>query len=220
MSSAVARFLNWLTDQGVTSLGEVSTDHCEAYLAYRRYLLDENNHVVGKRSPATRRAAAQTVVDLITQVRHADRKWSHTHEDHVFTSTLPADEITRLLAPLTRVSLGLLARQAGFTQFWRQWIPHLRDQIEATLNVVGGEKPFARNASVVDRADEDGTLTWTLPLDRLEAIAVVGIVRTAAIILAQLAAQHDEIARLRRRGETSSNVHKLQVRTASSEPCS
>lgn len=276
----LTRFLNWLTDQGVTSLGDVNADHCEAYLAHRRYLLDENDQVVSERSPATRRAAAQTVVDLvnhrelfsvdrvpedlrpwrgaapsivaempcgvgqnktppvpdtvlqpmlaaarylvdtlgphaidlITQVRDADRKWSHRLGDHVFTSTLPAEEITQLLAdyerrgeplplaaehtirdrvvagwsaedPLTRISLGLLARQAGFTQFWRQWIPHLRDRIEATLNVVGAENPFGRNASVVDRADEDGTLTWTLPLNRLEAIAVVGIVRTAAIIL-------------------------------------
>jgi len=51
-----------------------------------------------------------------------------------------------------------IPRQAGFTQFWRQWIPHLRDRIEATLNVVGAEKPFGRDAVAVDRADGDGTL--------------------------------------------------------------
>jgi len=136
-------------------------------------------------------------IDLITQVRDADRKWSHTHGDHVFTSTLPEKEITQLLAdyerrgeplplaaehtirdraatgwspedPLSRLSLGLLARQAGFTQFWRQWIPHLRARIEATLAVVGAEKPFGRNACVVGRADGDGSLSWTPPLDRLE----------------------------------------------------
>ncbi|RSM72907.1 hypothetical protein DL991_32420 [Amycolatopsis sp. WAC 01375] len=276
----LTRFLNWLTDQDVTSLGNVNTDHCEAYLAYRRDRLDENGQVVGERSPATRRAAAQTVVDLvnhrelfsvdsvpedlrpwggaapsvvaempsgvgqnktspvadsvlqpmlaaasylvdtlgpraidlITQVRDADRKWSHTHGDHVLTTTLPEGEIAQLLTdyerrgeplplaaehtirdrvatgwspedPLTRISLGLLARQAGFTQFWRQWIPRMRDRVEAVLDLVGADKPFGRNASVVDRADGDGTLAWTLPLDRLEAVAVVGIVRTAAIIL-------------------------------------
>jgi hypothetical protein len=208
----LTRFLNWLTDQGVASLGDVNADHCQAYLAHRRYLLDANDHVVGERSPATRRAAAQTVVDLVNhrelfsvdrvpedlrpwggaapsvvaemsrghgqnktppvtvtvlqpmlaaarylvdtlgphaidliiQVRDADRTWSHRLGDHVFTSTLPAEEITQLLAdyehrgeplplaaehtirdrvvagwspedPLTRLSLGLLARQAGFT---------------------------------------------------------------------------------------------------------
>ena len=234
----LTRFLNWLTRQGVTSLGDLGTSHCEAYLAHRRYLLDENGHVAGERSPATRRAAAQTVVDLVNhrelftldrvpgdlrpwggaapsaiaempcgtgqnktppvgdsvlqpmlaaalyltdtlgphtielikQVRDADRRWSHAHGNHVFTSRLPAEEITQVLAdyehrseplplaaehtirdrlaagwsaedPLTPISLGLLARQAGFTQFWRQWIPHLREQIEATLKVVGAEKP-------------------------------------------------------------------------------
>jgi hypothetical protein len=61
----LTRFLNWLTDQGVTSLGDVNADHCEAYLAHRRYLLDANDQVVGERSPGIRRAAAQTVVDLV-----------------------------------------------------------------------------------------------------------------------------------------------------------
>jgi integrase len=276
----LTRFLNWLTTQGLTNLGDIGTDSCEAYLAHRRYLLDDNGQVVGERSPATRRAAAQTVVDLVNhrelfsldrvpedlrpwkgaapsviaemprgvgqnktapvadsvlqpmlaaarylvdtlgphaidlikQVRDADRRWSHTRGDHILTSTLPTEELTRLLAdyerrreplplaaehtirdrlaagwspedPLTPISLGLLARQAGFTQFWRQWIPHLRDRIEATLHVVGAEKPFGRNGIAVDRADGDGTLAWTLPLDRLQAVALVGIVRTAAIAL-------------------------------------
>jgi len=131
---------------------------------------------------------------------------------HIFSSALPAEEIAQLLAdherrreplplaaehairarmaagwspddPLTRLSLGLLARQAGFTQVWRQWIPHLRDRIEATLDLVGAEKPFGRNAVTVERADLTGALAWTLPLDRAEAVAVVGIVRTAAIVL-------------------------------------
>lgn len=151
-------------------------------------------------------------IEMIQQVRDADRRWSHTRGDHVPTSRLPAEEITQLLAdyerrheplpsaadhtirnrlaagwspedPLTPISLGLLARQTGFTQFWRQWIPHLRDRIEATLNVVGAEKPFGRNAAAVDRADDKGMIAWTLPLDRLQAVALVGIVRTAAITL-------------------------------------
>jgi hypothetical protein len=51
------------------------------------------------------------------------------------------------------------------------------------LHVVGAEKPFGRNAIAVDRAGGDGTVAWTLPLDRLQAVALVGIVRTAAIAL-------------------------------------
>jgi hypothetical protein len=56
----LTRFLNWLTGQGVASLAEVDSERCEHYLAHRRYVHDQNDAVVGQRSPATRRAAAQT----------------------------------------------------------------------------------------------------------------------------------------------------------------
>ena len=61
----LTRFLNWLTGQQITGLAEVDGDHCDAYMAHRRYLLDGSGVVVGELSPATRRAAAQTVVDLV-----------------------------------------------------------------------------------------------------------------------------------------------------------
>jgi integrase len=276
----LTRFLNWLAGQGVTRLADVDGDCCEAYLAHRRYLPGENGHLAGERGPATRRAAAQVVADLVThrelfttdrvpgdlrpwggaapsviaemprgarqnktppvsdnvlqpmlaaalyltgtlgpraaglieQVRDADRKWSYAHGDHVLATRLPAEEITQVLEgyehraeplplaaghvirdrlaagwppddPLATLSLGLLARQAGFSRFWQQWIPRLRDRIEATLSAVGAEKPFGRSAPAVDRADGEGAIPWTLPLDRLEAVALTGIIRTASIIL-------------------------------------
>jgi hypothetical protein len=85
--------------------------------------------------------------------------------------------------PLTPISLGTLARQAGFTQFMTEWLPHLRDRIEATLSIVGAEKPFGRNAVAVNRADNSEPIAWTVPLDREQAVAVIGIARTAAITL-------------------------------------
>ncbi len=275
----LTRFLNWLTGQQITGLAEVDGDHCDAYMAHRRYLLDGSGVVVGELSPATRRAAAQTVVDLVNhrelftadrvsadlrpwggaapsaiaevpcgagqnktppvsdhvlqpllaaagylaatlgphaielsqQVRDADRRWSLKSGDHTATSRLPTAELAQLLAdhermgeplpllpdhnvrdrlasgwspqdPLTPIALSLLARQAGSTQFLRPWIPRFRDQIEATLRVVGAERQFGRGASAVARTDGDGEVIWTLPLDRLQAVALIGIVRTAAII--------------------------------------
>ncbi|TWP33183.1 hypothetical protein [Leekyejoonella antrihumi] len=85
--------------------------------------------------------------------------------------------------PLTPISLGLLARQAGVIQFQDAWLPHLREQTEATLHVVGAEHPFGRDAALVDRTDGQGTIAWTVPLDRGEADALIGIVRTAAITI-------------------------------------
>ena len=61
----LTRLLNWLASQGVTHLGELDEAGCETYLAHRRYLLDAAGQVVGERSPATRRAAAQVIVDLV-----------------------------------------------------------------------------------------------------------------------------------------------------------
>jgi hypothetical protein len=276
----LTRFLAWITDRGVTSLAAVTDTDCEDYLARRRYVLDNDGHVVGERQPATRRAAAQVIVDLIShrelfssdrvtatlrpwggakpssvaempcgtgqnktppledavlrpllaaatylvdvigphtielarQVADADRKWSIRHGDHAPHRRLPITEFTHLLAgyerrreplplladhmtrrriahgwspedPLTPIALGTLARQAGFTQFMTGWLPHLRERIEATLGVVGAEKPFGRNAVAVERSDNSEQTAWTVPLDREQSVAVIGIARTAAIAL-------------------------------------
>ena len=61
----LTRLFRWLDRRHVTTLAEVDTHTCEAYLAFRRYILDEDGNVVGEQSPAVRRAAAQIVVDLV-----------------------------------------------------------------------------------------------------------------------------------------------------------
>ena len=62
---ALARWLNWLTQRGYHNLSEVDSECCEAYLAHRRHMRDDDGTVIGDHSPAIRRAAAQTVVDLV-----------------------------------------------------------------------------------------------------------------------------------------------------------
>ncbi|QRX90440.1 MULTISPECIES: hypothetical protein [Streptomyces] len=52
------------------------------------------------------------------------------------------------------------------------------------LAQVGVERPFGRDADLIPAADGTASLPWTLPLSRLQAVALVGIVRTAAIITA------------------------------------
>jgi integrase len=61
----LTRWLNWLAQRGVRSLGDVDEDCCAAYLAHRRHARDEAGTVIGDRSPATRRDAAQVVIDLL-----------------------------------------------------------------------------------------------------------------------------------------------------------
>ncbi|HCU92073.1 MAG TPA: hypothetical protein DHU96_04800 [Actinobacteria bacterium] len=273
-----SRFLNWLAGQGVSSLGEVGSHHCETYLFHRRHVLDEHGTVVGERSPGTRRRAAQVIIDLLNygelftadrpdpslrpwggatatavaempsgrgmnktpplsddilrpmlaaalyltaavgphaailnqQVREADQQWGRSAPgEFARTSRAPAAEITRLLDrhrhdgvplpmlpgylvterlaagwapgdPLLAVGLNTLARQAGISQFSLQWLTELRGPIEAAVSEVGVQEMFARDAALIGRADGQGQVPWTPPLHRLQAVALVGVARTAA----------------------------------------
>ncbi|MYR83346.1 hypothetical protein GTY59_34310 [Streptomyces sp. SID5466] len=61
----LVRFFNWLSGRATGSVQQITTRDCEAYLAHRRYVLDEDGVVVGEQSHGTRRSAAQVVVDLV-----------------------------------------------------------------------------------------------------------------------------------------------------------
>lgn len=280
----VTRFLNWLTDHGISSLGELDDDLCERYLHHRRYVLDDNDVVVGERSPATRKEAAQSVVDL---VNHRDlfttdrvpenlRPWGgarpsaiaemlsggrHHHNmtppldgtvlqpllaaASYLTTTLgpyaaelaanlretelarqsraqpvdpdlaalgPVQRITTILSqyvqsgqplpqlpehlvqrrlargwdphdPLLALNWDAIAHQAGYWELKQRRATQLRQAAEEAVASVGTAKPWARNAACVTNASRDGHLPWTVPLHRLEAEALIGIVRTAAITL-------------------------------------
>ncbi|WP_244163955.1 hypothetical protein [Rhodococcus koreensis] len=61
-------------------------------------------------------------------------------------------------------------------------MPRLRGPLTNAVARVGVEKVFARDAEQAPTAD-GATRPWSLPLHRSQAVAVVGIVRTAAIIV-------------------------------------
>ena len=279
----LTRWLNWLTSRGVTSLGEVDDEYCTAYLQHRRQVRDEGGAVIGERSPATRRAAAQVIIDLLSygelftedRINPALRPWGGAsasaiaempngrdenktppvpdqvlqpmlaaalyvvnalgpHAVHLAaelrgTATMRAraaapgpgrraprkdpaaflspvldrhhrdrDPLPELMPslvrqrlrsgwepgdPLLKVNFDALAREAGYWHFGSPWLPALRPLIEATLAQAGLAKPFQRDAASVRRSDRDETVPWTGPLHRDEAEGLVGIVRTAAIIV-------------------------------------
>ncbi|MGW1055556.1 hypothetical protein [Streptomyces sp. NPDC002521] len=83
--------------------------------------------------------------------------------------------------PLLPVATGVLARQAGDRQFWTRWMPALRGPLEDAVAAVGVKEVFARDAVEITSVDSSSVLPWTLPLHRLQAVALVGVVRTAAI---------------------------------------
>ena len=81
------------------------------------------------------------------------------------------------------VATSVVARRAGYSHLWKRWRPALQEPFVAAVRSVGVEKTFARNAAQVPAADGSGPTPWTLPLHRSEAAGLVGIVRTAAIIV-------------------------------------
>ena len=272
------RFLDWLAGQGIASLSEIGTHHCEAYLAYRRHVTSEDGTVIGELSPGSRRSAAQAIIDIVNygelftadrpdpglrpwngatasaiaempggrnanktqplsdsvlqpmlaaalylvsvigphavilnqQVRDTDRQWGRSAPgEFAKLSRPPVATITRLLDryrhdseplpmlpghvvserlaarwqpgdPLLPVSLNILARQAGVSQFNLRWLDELRGPLEAAVSAVGVREMFARDGALVDRAGGQGQVPWSPPLHRLEAVALAGVVRTAA----------------------------------------
>ncbi len=276
----LTRLFDWLARRGITTLADVDTHVCEAYFQFRRYVTDENGSVVGEQGHATRRGAAQVIVDLVdyrdlfttdrvradlrpwggatasavaempsgragnktppvagevlqpmlaaalhlvevlgehavdltAQIRDIDRASSlkvpglrHSSPtaiddiigvlaDHTTTGTplpmLEDHEIARRLDagwsaddPVLPVATSVVARRAGYSHLWKHWRPALQQPLVAAVRSVGVEKPFARNAAHIPAADGNGPTPWTLPLHRSEAVGLVGIVRTAAIIL-------------------------------------
>ena len=152
------------------------------------------------------------VVELNEQIREIDNVWAtgapglrhrspamvsavkRLLADHQATGTplpmLEDHDVNRRLTagwdandPLLPVSTGVLARQAGYVQFWTEWMPALRQPLIDTLNAVGVEKIFGRDAAEAPTADGITLLAWTLPLHRSEAAALIGIARTAAIVV-------------------------------------
>ena len=118
----LTRIFRWLDRRHVTTLAELDTHTCEAYLAFRRYILDQKGNVVGEQSPAVRRAAAQIVVDLVNyrdlftadRVRADLRPWGGASASAVAemrsgrdgnTTPAVADEI---LQPMLAAALHLM----------------------------------------------------------------------------------------------------------------
>jgi integrase len=143
----------------------------------------ETDRVSSLNAPGLRHGGPTAVDDIAAELA-----------DYLATNTplpmLEDHDVDRRLAagwsaddPLLNVATGVIARQAGYTQFWKRWSPKLRAPLVNAVAAVGVEKMFARDAAEAPTADGARTLPWTLPLHRSEAMALVGIVRTAAIIV-------------------------------------
>ncbi len=142
----------------------------------------EHDRVHSVRIGQRRQTTTSAVDDIVTVLADYTRTGTPLprHEDHEITKRLAAGwSADDLLLP---VATGILARQAGRRNIDSRWLPRLRGPLTNAVAAVGVEKVFARDAEQAPTAD-GATRPWSLPLHRSQAVAVVGIVRTAAIIV-------------------------------------
>ncbi|MGH7426901.1 MAG: site-specific integrase [Candidatus Methylomirabilaceae bacterium] len=142
----------------------------------------EHDRLYGARAEGLCPLSAAPVEDILAVL--ADYTTTGTplplHEDHEITKRLKAG--WSAADPLLPVATGVLARQTGRRQIQSRWMPQLRGPLTEALDAVGVEKVFARNAEHAATAD-GATRPWSLPLHRSQAVAVVGVIRTAVIIV-------------------------------------
>ncbi|MET7721092.1 site-specific integrase [Streptomyces mirabilis] len=71
----LTQWFNWLTEYGVTSLSEVTQQHCHAHYLHRSDLRDRNGKVLRPAAPATRLAAVQAMQEpaFYSELFSADR---------------------------------------------------------------------------------------------------------------------------------------------------
>lgn len=268
-------WLNWLTQQGVDDLGEVSQQHCTAYFELRKKVRDKHGVVIRDSSPGYRMdvvaaiqelgyygelfatggyvpgfrpwgrrtaysvagmvrrtgnttpplsndvfqplvAAALYVVEVLAphvmalqqQLRemvpsrpeHKSRErpaWRgevtqaidrHIREGDPFDVALDHVVAERLAAgwepddPLLWVNLISLAHETGRRAFHYTWLPTLRGHLEKAVREVGLSKRWGRTAALVERADGQGRVPWTLPMNTTEARLQLSRARTACLI--------------------------------------
>ncbi|MEU8703214.1 site-specific integrase [Streptomyces sp. NPDC048680] len=72
---ALAEWFNWLTERGVTSLGDVTQMHCQAYYLHRSDIRDRKGKILRPASPEARMAAVQAMQEpaLYSELFSADR---------------------------------------------------------------------------------------------------------------------------------------------------
>jgi hypothetical protein len=151
---------------------------------------------------------------LTAQQRHHNETRIRAAIDRLLQGQIP---------PGGKCDIRTLARESGVdrTAFYStRPYAHLREEFEARLEAMhaAGDLPDPRDAQINRLKNEAATLKQRIHR-RDATITELTDFRTQA--LARLAAQHDEITRLRRQGDQAAQVRRLPVRTSSAAgPCS
>lgn len=124
------------------------------------------------------------------------------------------------IPPDGKCDIKTLAREAGVdrTAFYgARPYHHLREEFETRLatHQQSGDHPDRRDAQIIRLKTEAAALNARLAR-RDHTITDLSAFKTEAV--ARLAAQHEEIHRLRRQADQATRVHRLPVRTQATGP--
>ena len=126
------------------------------------------------------------------------------------------------IPPGGKCDIKTLAREANVdrTAFYSaRPYAHLREEFEQRLQALhaAGDFPDPRNAQIARMKNEIDTLKQRIT-QRDQTIAELTDIKSEA--LSRLAAQHDQITRLRREADGSAHVRRLPTRASAIGPCS
>ena len=148
---------------------------------------------------------------LSAQQRHQNETRIRAAMDRLLRGQIPANG---------KCDVKTLAREAGIdrTAFYgARPYAHLREEFETRLEALraADDLPDLRDAQIARLKTEAATLKERIAT-RDQTITEHTDFRTAA--LSRLAAQHDEITRLRRHADETANIRQLTPRTQTTQP--
>ena len=125
------------------------------------------------------------------------------------------------IPPGGKCDIKTLAREAAVDRaafYGTRPYAHLRQEFEARLQArqQAGDIPDRRDTQIARLKDENAVLRQRLA-DRDTTITTLNGFRDQA--LARLAAQHDEITRLRTQNQRAAKIRQLPARTSGAGPC-
>jgi hypothetical protein len=126
------------------------------------------------------------------------------------------------IPPGGRCDVKTLAREAGVDRtalYGGRPYAHLREEFERRLRTLerAGEQPDPRDAQIMRLKDDAARLNERLAQS---AATITDLTAFRNQALARLAAQHDEITRLRQQSEGIAKARRLPIRTSGTGPCS
>jgi len=178
-------WLNWLTSEGITELGQVDQDHCDTYLAAHSYTQSQKPRRL--LDPGTRKRIVATVQSIATYGDlYTDDRY---HPGFTPWDGRPAFEVVggkpsheNKIQALSEAHLRPLLAAALYT------IDVLGPHLAITLDTIAAAtaepaRPWGHDATMICRAGDQQQIAWTLPMQARETRSLATLAHFAAMVV-------------------------------------